>query len=220
MASKRTPKNAAKKPKKSPQVIELSSDSEPDAPVVKEQVLEPAKEVIVREYNQKDYDEMPLLKVEGIKYETEQGVDEERLSASEQMPAKLPVRVKDTGSTRHRHVSIEIPLLSSSMLAKGGKSQEVPGSEDANEEDVFKTPMERRHITFDDSDQEEFVTPMEAPLQNPLEKDLVASSKLAKAAEEKEEEDSDDDAPEAISSHAAEAHLAKASQAATKAAQK
>ncbi|KAK0646296.1 hypothetical protein B0T16DRAFT_458231 [Cercophora newfieldiana] len=217
MAPKRTPKNAAKKPQKTAAIIELSSDSEPDVPAVKENESEPAKESTSGNF---DYDDMPLLKVEGIKYDTESTTEKKDVpSASEPKPAKLPVRVKDTGSARHRHVSIEIPLLTSSMLAKGAKSQEAPRSEDGNEEEVFKTPMERRHITYNDSDNEEFVTPLEAPSRNPLE--IIEDAKGEVPDSEEEVEDSDDEAPpEAISSHAAGAHLAKASQAATEAAQK
>ncbi|KAK0623126.1 hypothetical protein B0T14DRAFT_515367 [Immersiella caudata] len=220
MAAKRTPKNAAKKPKKQAEVIQLSSDSEPNVPTEKETVFEPPKEpTSSRRYTQKDYDEMPLLKVEGIKYDARPTTEKEDAPTSESKPAKLPVRVKDTGSARHRHVSIEIPLKSSSLLARDVKSQEAPGSEDGQEEDVFKTPMERRHITFNDSDNEEFVTPLEAPLRNPLE--VVQATKEAEFEQEQEVDgDSDDEAPEAVSSHAAGARIAKASQAATKAAQK
>jgi U3 small nucleolar RNA-associated protein 16 len=223
MAAKRTPKNAAKKTKKSKQqaeVIELSSDSEPDVPASEKRAPESVKEPSSsRKYTQKDYDEMPLLKVEGIKYDVHPTTEKYEAPTSESKPAKLPVRVKDTGSARHRHVSIEIPLMSSSLFAKNVKSQEAPGSEDAQEEDVFKTPMERRHITFNDSDNEEFVSPLEAPLRNPLEAGQ-ATKEVEIEEEQEEDEDSDDEAPEAISSHAAGAHLAKVSQAATKAAQK
>jgi outer membrane biosynthesis protein TonB len=107
------------------------------------------------------------------------------------------------------------------MLAHSRDGPDAPGSEDVHE-DVFKTPMERRHITFDDSDHEEFATPLEGPLRNPLEstKAEEQESKEEEEKEEEEEEDSDDEAPpEAISSHAAGANIAKASQAAAKAAQ-
>ncbi|KAK4455858.1 hypothetical protein QBC34DRAFT_388130 [Podospora aff. communis PSN243] len=224
MAAKRTTNNAAKKakkPTKEAEVIELSSDSEPEVPPGEEKAPESIKKEpsSSRIYTQEDYDEMPLLKVEGIKYDVQPTTEEGEEATSGSRPAKLPVRVKDTGSARHRHVSIEIPLMSSSLLAKNAKSQEAPGTEDAQDEDVFKTPMERRHITFSDSDNEEFVTPLEAPLRNPLEAGQ-ATKDVEVEEEQEEDEDSGDEAPEAISSHAAGAHLAKVSQAATKAAQK
>lgn len=210
MAPNRTPQRAPKV-----EVIELSSDSEPEAPVAAKKTPEALKEPSPRTYTQEDYDKMPLLRIEGIKYGTQQSLKKDEQLANEAPSSKLPVRAKDTGSTRHRHVSIEIPLGTSSMLAHNHNGPDAPGSEDVHE-DVFKTPMERRHITFDDSDHEEFATPLEGPLRNPLE-----STKAKKQeSKEEEEEDSDDEAPpEAVSSHAAGANIAKASQAAAKAAQ-
>jgi len=121
---------------------------------------------------------------------------------------KLAVRVKE-----HRRVNLEIPMSTPNGMSKS--------SRDADEEgDVFKTPMERRHITFDDSDQDEFVTPREAPLKNPLEEAAAKSNVEEEGEEDGEEEDSDDDeAPEAISTHAAEAQTTKAAKAAAKAAE-
>ncbi|KAK4216064.1 hypothetical protein QBC37DRAFT_280315 [Rhypophila decipiens] len=134
-------------------------------------------------------------------------------------PEKLSVRVKE-----HKHVSVELPIPTSTPNgnAKGRKSADEDG-------DVFKTPMERRHITFDDSDHDddEFVTPREAPLKDPLEEVTEAKNvQKGKEAEDDdeneddEEESDDDEAPEAISTHAAEAQTAQAAKAAVAAAKK
>ncbi|KAK0711494.1 hypothetical protein B0H67DRAFT_492178 [Lasiosphaeris hirsuta] len=132
MAPKRTPRNATKQqPKKV--VIELSSDGESDV----SHNEAPQKETV-----------QPLLETQDLQEEAEQplGKESEKTSSTS---AKLAVRVKDTGSVKHKHVSIEIPLPSSSMRTRNG---EIPDSED----DVFKTPLERqKHITFDDSDNDE-----------------------------------------------------------------
>ncbi|KAK0621496.1 hypothetical protein B0T17DRAFT_495073 [Bombardia bombarda] len=152
-------------------------------------------------------EQQPLTRSKGLK------VDK---TTSLVTPAKLAVRVKDTGSVKHRHVSIEIPLPNSSRRPAKAESQT------GDEEDVFKTPMERKqHITFDDSENDEFVTPREAPLGNPLESQVEAKAdaKEEQNDDDDDSDDSDDDAaPEAISSHAAEAQISKAAQAATKAA--
>ncbi|KAM7199851.1 hypothetical protein V8F33_004255 [Rhypophila sp. PSN 637] len=132
-------------------------------------------------------------------------------------PEKLSVRVKE-----HKHVSVELPIPTStpSGNAKGRKGADEDG-------DVFKTPMERRHITFDDSDHDddEFVTPREAPLKDSLERVTEAKNvQKDKEAEDDdeneddEEESDDDEAPEAISTHAAEAQTAQAAKAAVAAA--
>jgi U3 small nucleolar RNA-associated protein 16 len=232
MTSKKATRNSAKKPKKVAEVIELSSDSEPDVPAVVTQVPEAARAPSDVQYTEEDYQDIPLLRVQPIKYSsTQQPVVKKGSPADEKTPAKLPMRVKDTGSARHRHVSIEIPLMTSSLLASHKHGRGSAEEEGGNEE-VFKTPMERRHITFDDSDHEEFVTPLEAPAKNPLEltspkpaeHDAGAQQRSKTDTEEddddSDDDDSDDDAPpEAISSHAAEASLAKASQAAVRSAE-
>ncbi|KAK3357136.1 hypothetical protein B0T25DRAFT_148539 [Lasiosphaeria hispida] len=208
MAPRRTPRNAAnQQPKKV--VIELSSDAESNV----------SDDAAPQESTAK-----PPLETQDLreKVEQTQGKKNEETSPTS---AKLAVRVKDTGSVKHRHVNIEIPLPSSSMRRR---KEEIPDSED---EGIFKTPLEKKkHVTFDDSDNDEFVTPMEFPLKNPLESSIIRSAKAraeterdldAVEEEQEEEEDSDDDAPpEVVSSHAAESQLAKAAQAAVKAAEK
>lgn len=196
-------------------MVELSSDSEPEAP----EVIEP-QEVEVEEEsellrNSPDVDEQPLLKAAGIRYKTE--------TTETPSGSKLAVRTRDTGSVKHRHVSIEIPLPTASELRHKKGDSEVVDSQDGNDEEVFKTPMERRHITFDDSDHDEFVTPKEGPTSNPLEGSIArpsnAKAEASKDEEEEEEEDSDDDAPpEAVSTRDAEAQTLKAAEAIEKAA--
>ncbi|KAK3333150.1 hypothetical protein B0T19DRAFT_417288 [Cercophora scortea] len=204
MAPKKAPKKVAKKSAKPSQVIELSSDSESGGGVSDSET--PAKPSL-----QEDFGDQPLLRAQGINYKTDQ--------SPKSTPEKLPVRVKQTGSAKHRHVSIEIPLPSSSVRAR---DLEVPDSED----EVFKTPMGRKHVKFDDSDHDEFVTPREVPSKDPMSeiRPAQSSGKGEKKAEsddedEDEEEDSDDEAPEAVSTHAAEAQLNKAAQAVAKAAE-
>jgi len=137
--------------------------------------------------------------------------------------SKLAVRTKDAPSTRSvRHVNIEIPLPTSAKKNAKRNEEEDADSQHGHDEDVFKTPMERKHITFDDSDRDEFVTPSEAPVKNPLESSLSKASEAAAEDDddEGEESDSDDDeAPEAISTQAAEVQLNKAAEAAAKAAE-
>ena len=200
-----------RKQKKSVEIIELLSDSEADI---------------------SEHDET-----------SQQAGMHSQPDAQSRKSAKLPVRVKDTGSARHRHVSIEIPLPTSSMLARDdGDGREIPDSDEADEEEDFKTPMEKgKRIVFDDSDRDEFVTPMEAPLRNPLENSLSSPSgpprpsrqagkdsgsvqadgdQEAKEDDDEEQEESDDEAPpEAVSSHAAGAQIAKAARAAARAAE-
>lgn len=128
-------------------------------------------------------------------------------------PAKMPVHMKE-----YKHVTIDIPLSTPSGTFKAARGADEEG-------DVFKTPMERRHITFDESDREddEFVTPREAPLNHPLEEAMAAKSEQKQGdgqSEEDEDESDDDEAPEAISTHAAEAQTAQAAKAAADAAKK
>jgi hypothetical protein len=137
------------------------------------------------------------------------------------------VRVRETPSTRHKHVSIEIPLPTSSALRRRKAVAEDTAGQDGDDE-VFNTPSVGKRITFDDSDHEEFVTPREGPSRDPMESSIprpASKSETADAAgqddeEEEEEEDSDDDAPpEAISTHAAREETLKAAEAAAKAAE-
>lgn len=131
-------------------------------------------------------------------------------------PARMPVRIKD-----HKRVSIEIPISTPSGISKGGRGADEEG-------DVFKTPVERRHITFDDSDrdEDEFVTPREGPLRNPLDEvtgveDEQKDKKDQDDGEsEEDEENSDDEAPEAVSTSAAQAQIAQAAKAAASAVKK
>lgn len=226
MTPKKAARNGAKKPKRVAEIIELSSDSEPDVLAVVTQVPAAARAPSSVQYTEEDYQNIPLLRVEPIKYSTQQPAVNKASPADEKTPAKLPMRVKDTGSARHRRVSIEIPLMTSSLLASHKHGRGSAEEEGGNEE-VFKTPMERRHITFDDSDHEEFVTPLEAPAKNPLEltspkpaEHDAGGQQRGKTDTEEDDDDSDDEAPpEAISSHAAEASLAKASQAAVRSAE-
>ena len=146
--------------------------------------------------------------------------DEGPVAADEQISPnkrqKLPVRVRDTGFVKgHRSLDIEIPFLSSPSRHK--QSGEIQDSQD--EEEVFKTPMEKKHIIFDDDLHEEFVTPMEAPPGDPFTHHAVGAAREAEASEV--EEDSDDDAPpEAISSNAAATQTKRSAAAVSKAAGK
>jgi hypothetical protein len=193
-------------------VIEILSDSEPEALDVEDEAPESAP-------NTEDANEQPLLKAAGIKYKIDKSEEEEPQQEPQGSPssAKLAVRTRDTGSVKHRHVSIEIPLPTSTELRR--KTAEGSESQDGNEEEVFKTPSERRHITFDDSDNGEFVTPREAPSRDPLESSIPKPAGKDEEEDEEEEEDSDDEAPEAVSTRAAEADTLKASEAAAKAAE-
>ncbi|KAK0722516.1 hypothetical protein B0T26DRAFT_702991 [Lasiosphaeria miniovina] len=228
------PRKSLRKVARQPEVIEISSDSESASSADEA----PSAETPTRHSQDGDKQKSPREK--GITDGNEQ-MDNILTSPAS---AKLPVRVKDTGSTRHRHVSIEIPLPTSSVRSR---DDEILDSGGGNEE-VFKTPLHvRKHITFD-SDGEEFVTPIEAPSRNPLERSLAAKASAARAsavkappagaplaktpgveakevapeADEDDESDNDNDdaPPEAISSHAAETQLAKSVEAAAKAVEK
>ncbi|KAK1835212.1 hypothetical protein QBC39DRAFT_250921 [Podospora conica] len=225
---------AKRKQPKSIEIIELSSDSEADdvpqpspPPMVAEdepQTADPADE---------EEEDQPLLRIKGIRYNTKQSEEPPKpTQTGAPAPAKLPVRAKstpgkDTGSSRHRHVSIEINLPTSSLRAAKGKAPttEIPDSEeDKDEVSIYKTPRGRKHITFDDSDNDEYLTPMEHPTGSALElappkaTDGAKSDLDAVEEEQEDEEDSDDEAPEAVSSHAANAQLAKSAQSAMNAA--
>lgn len=215
MPARRSPRNLSQETQKGPEkptVIEILSDSEPEAFAAEDEVPETAPE-------SPEVMEQPLMRAAGIKYKTDKSEKEAQQDSPESTPsAKLSVRVKDTGSVKHRHVSIEIPLPTSSELRR--KKTEDDGSEEENVEEVFKTPRERKHITFDDmSDHDEYVTPREAPSRNPLETSIPKPTQ-AEEDDEEEEEESDDEAPEAVSTRAAGAENQKAAEAAAKAAEK
>ncbi|KXX76459.1 hypothetical protein MMYC01_206676 [Madurella mycetomatis] len=222
MASERSPQKPSQKTERAAHVIELSSDSEPDVHQTEDEVDDVPEEVTASPV----INDQPLLRAAGIRYQADT-VEEEPEEDSNRSPsnAKLAVRVKDTGSAKHRHVSIEIPLPTSSELRRGEAEASVSatGNQDGNDEDVFKTPMEKRqHITFDDSEHEEFITPKEDPSANPLESSIArqTKAKIEADGDEEEEEESDDDAPpEAVSTRAAEAQTLKAAEAAAKAAE-
>lgn len=222
---------AKRKQPKAIEIIELSSDSEGDD-VPQPSPPNPVAEEAPQTAEEEDH---PLLRIEGIRYNTEPEEEEppKPTQTDAPAPAKLPVRAKntpgkDTGSARHRHVSIEIALPTSSLRATKGKAPatEIPDSEEEKDEaSIYKTPNDRRkHITFDDSDNDEYLTPMEHPGTNALElappkaTDGVKADLDAVEEEQEDEEDSDDEAPEAVSSHAAGAQQAKSSQAAMNAA--
>ncbi|KAL2133885.1 hypothetical protein VTI74DRAFT_1501 [Chaetomium olivicolor] len=215
MAPRKSPRNLSQDAQKTPEkaaVIEIVSDSEPEAHDAEDGVPEITPET-------QEVIEQPLLRAAGIKYKTGK-LEEETEQDRPQSPssAKLAVRVRDTGSAKHRHVSIEIPLPTSSEMRR--RKTDAEDSEEDNVEEVFKTPRERKHITFDDvSDHDEYVTPREAPSMDPLEGSIPKPTE-AKEDDEDEEEESDDDAPpEAVSTRAAEAETQKAAQAAAKAAE-
>ncbi|KAH6636231.1 hypothetical protein F5144DRAFT_171672 [Chaetomium tenue] len=203
----------AEQKQKAQDVIEiLSSDSEPEAPDVEDDVEEPT-------YDNEDIHNQPLLRAAGIKYKPEPQEDEE-LQQDEPHSvsgAKLAVRNKETGAAKHRHVSIEIPLPASAEARRKKTEASASESQEGNDEDVFKTPKEhRKHITFDDSDHDEFVTPREGPSKDPME--TITAGTNEKDDEEDEEEESDDEAPpEAVSTRVAEAETLKAAGAAAKA---
>ncbi|KAL2260703.1 hypothetical protein VTK26DRAFT_5219 [Humicola hyalothermophila] len=212
MAATRSSRRIAEK---AAAVIELSSDSEPEAPEAVEIEDSEDEKEIEPAVSTPNANTQPLLKAPGIKYKTDHSEQKDSPSDS-----KVAVRVRDTGSAKHRHVNIEIPLPTSSVLRR--KKGEAPASQDGNEDEVFKTPMERRHITLEESDHDEFVTPREGPASNPLDSSIARLAKANEGTskdEEGEEEESDDDAPpEAVSTRDAEAETLKAAKAIEKAA--
>lgn len=228
MATRRSPRKRSQEASKPVDVIELSSDSEPEAPGVGREQIEPVD-------TSQDPADQPLLKAAGIKYKADDAAEEQPQTDKDTQRstpnANLALRARETGSAKHRHVSIEIPLPTSSELRRRKAEAAAGESREGNEEEVFKTPSEKRqHITFDDSDYDEFVTPREAPASNPLENSVArpagedAESTGGNAEERKEdvekeeEEESDDDAPpEAVSTRVAEAQSLKAAEAAARA---
>ncbi|KAK0673850.1 hypothetical protein QBC41DRAFT_103456 [Cercophora samala] len=218
MARKTTNTKQAAKPVAD--VIELSSDSEPETVETKPQQVPSLEKAPEEQPNLEDDYEQPLLKVVGIKYKTDKTEDQPQQDMnSTPSGSKMTFRPRGSGSVKHKHVSIEIPLPSSSLLRKRVGGEDESGDESGHE--VFKTPMERRHITFNESDQEDFVTPSEAPRRNPLDLQIKADTAKEEATKEEEEEESDeesdDEAPEAVSTRAAEAQTTKAAEAAAKA---
>ncbi len=209
MITRRSATKAAEQAAKAPEVIEILSDSEPEGDAEAAENVDEGEEPEPASDNH--VVDQPLLRAARINYKTDEPDEEEappQDRPTSPSSAKLAVRTKETGSAKHRHVSIEIPLPTSSSLRRrqAGASEETPS----------KTPSERKHITFDDSDHDEFVTPREAPSKDPLA--LSGDRDEDVNDEEEEEEDSDDDAPpEAVSTRAAEADTLKAAEAAAKA---
>jgi hypothetical protein len=135
---------------------------------------------------------------------------------------KLPVRVKSSGSGRHRSLSVEMPFPQASQRDRSDEVQDSQDESSEGETEVFKTPMTKKHVKFDSDDYDEFVTPLErpAPKVTPHPKkldDVVEDSD--EEEEDDDDEDSDDEAPEAVSTHQAAEQSAKAAQAAAKAAE-
>ncbi|KAK1751550.1 hypothetical protein QBC47DRAFT_390363 [Echria macrotheca] len=229
MDRRRSARQAAKQ-QKAVEVVEISSDSEPEVVPMKMKSQSPPKKARISDVTQlteEDYASQPLLRAASIQYDSPQTKTPARPVASPPQTkpesaasSKLPVRVKEAGSSeQERHISIEIEVPTSVLGKRKATRETVDGGAGSDgEREVFKTPSERKHITFNDSDHEEFVTPLEAPPKNVLEAALSPSA--AAAAEVEKEEDSDDEAPEAVSSHAAGAQLAQASKAAAKAAER
>ncbi|KAK3901674.1 hypothetical protein C8A05DRAFT_34645 [Staphylotrichum tortipilum] len=214
MTRRAASKATAEQTAKAPEVIEILSDSEPEAPDADAVGDADGDEEQEPTHDDVHVIDQPLLKAARIQYKTDEP-EEEALPqdrATSPSSAKLAVRTKDTGSAKHRHVSIEIPLPTSSALRR----RQAEGSE----ETPSKTPNGRKHITFDDSDHDEFVTPREAPSRDPLAPGSGGRGDEEVNGEDDEEEveDSDDDAPpEAVSTRAAEADTLKAAEAAAKA---
>jgi len=132
---------------------------------------------------------------------------------------KLPVRGKATRSAKSV-AEEEVPLPNSTpRRARNGEVQDSEEEEEDGDTEVFKTPMERKHVIFDDddNDNDEFVTPLEAPSRNPLEAAIAARRK---EEQEDSDSDSDDAPPELFSSHAAQAKAKELKSAAQLAIQK
>ncbi|KAK4115044.1 hypothetical protein N656DRAFT_703977 [Canariomyces notabilis] len=154
MAPSKSPQKGTQTTEEGPDVIELSSDSEPEVFEIEDEADEEPEEAP----SSPDVNEQPLLKAAGIRYRTNEVEDGEPQQNDEPLPqgSSIAVRVKDAGSVKHRHVSIEIPLPTSSELRRRQAKASASSSQEKNEGDVFKTPKEKRqHITFDDSDHDE-----------------------------------------------------------------
>ncbi|AEO58004.1 hypothetical protein MYCTH_107458 [Thermothelomyces thermophilus ATCC 42464] len=225
MAPRRSARQQAKKAEKEAVIEILSSDSEPETPEVKDDApgSAPASET------GDDVNGQPLLRAASIKYKADNTAEESQRQDDPHSPSspKSAVRSNDTGSAKRSHVSIEIPLPTSSALRRRKAGASASGSQEGDSEDVFKTPKERKqHITFEDSDHDEFVTPREGPSRDSLEDSIAKTGgngaetgeREEEEKEEEEEDDSDDDAPpEAVSTRDAEAETLKAAEAAAKA---
>ncbi|KAH6624565.1 hypothetical protein B0J18DRAFT_182172 [Chaetomium sp. MPI-SDFR-AT-0129] len=211
-------------PKVNTEIVEiLSSDSENEVDGDDDEALdvEPPSSVTLA-------DPSPLFATPGVRYgedkfqrkeagEVQEGEEEaaegsegeeERPQDEQESPssAKLAVRPKGARSPKKGRVSVEIPVPKSAS-----KTQR---KQDGDSKKSSETPKAGKHITFDDSEYDEFVTPKEAPTEDPLENQGVEEDE-----EEEEEEDSDDEAPEAVSTRTAEVETLKAAGAAAKAAE-
>ncbi|KAL1878832.1 hypothetical protein VTK73DRAFT_7485 [Phialemonium thermophilum] len=109
---------------------------------------------------------------------------------------------------------------------------EIPQDLSSNAGDeVYKTPMERKHIVFDDNDfdSDPFVTPLERPLKgsdakqqedlNDAEESRSLRGRNDSNSGEEDEQDDDDAAPEAVSTRLAVKQSIKLEQAAARAAE-
>lgn len=224
-----TLRSAGKQPQPPPKVntdiVEiLSSDSENEVDGDDDEALdvEPPSSVTLA-------DPSPLFATPGVRYgadkfrgkeeeEVEEEAEGEGSEGEEEGPqgeqvspssAKLAVRPKGSRSPKKGRVSIEIPVPKSASKTQRSRD----GASAGDLEKTSGTPKSGKRITFDDSDYDEFVTPKEAPAEDPLETHAVEED------EEEEEEDSDDEAPEAVSTRTAEAETLKAAGAAAKAAE-
>lgn len=204
-------------PQKAPEVIEILSDSEPED-VVKDD-LEDLPELLP-EAN--DHDDQPLLRAAGIKYKTrdhdEEDDSEEDAEQEEDDLPDAPTRSTVSPRVLRSGKRVTIDTTESKSSSRRTKSSSsVRESEQHNEGEAFKTTLGRKHIKFDDSEQEEFVTPREGPMENPFESIKPAAQNGP--GDESEEESDNEAPPEAVSTRVAEAESLKAAKAAAKAAE-
>jgi hypothetical protein len=199
------------------EVIELSSDSEQEVSATKAVVPE-------RTSRSPSLDrlETPFFKAPGIVYKDDDANNQEGEKFEQPKDKQEPISQStesDDKSLSRKHVCIEIPLPTSSEL----QQRKVEAAAEKTEESS-KTSADRRHITFDDSESEQFITlKEEAASRNGLgngskksEREIVQDSQ----DEEEDSEESDDDAPpEEVATGEAEAALLKAERAAAKAAE-
>jgi U3 small nucleolar RNA-associated protein 16 len=204
-------------PQKAPEVIEILSDSEPED-MVKDD-LEDLPELLP-EAN--DHDDQPLLRAAGIKYKTrdhdeEDDVEEDAEQEEDDQP-DAPARSTVSPRVLRSGKRVTIDTTESKSSSRRTKSSSsARESEQHKAGETFKTTLERKHIKFDDAEQEAFVTPKEAPMENPFESIKPASQNGA--GDESEEESDDEAPPEAVSTRVAEAESLKAAKAAAKAAE-
>ena len=199
------------------EVIELSSDSEPEAPATKDVASEWASRS-----PSLDRLETPFFKAPGIVYKDDDTNNQDGQTSEqpkdEQEPAPQAIESDDKSANR-KDASIEIPLPTSSEL----QQREVEAAAEKKTEEPPKASAQRRRITFDDSESEEFVAPKEgAASRNCLGNGSKKSTREIVQGSQDEEEDSeesDDDAPpEEVATGKAEAALLKAERATAKAA--